>query len=207
MTAFSLRLVVQASNVRCGSKVASAFSSRRKGPPARDAATDAKRKALVERMKAGAASAAKIQPQGGSHRMIHRLQLRRTKTRALKWSVLDANDRVLVQASTIPIIDACLALIAAGADADDRAEFYRPGRATFDIAAPRLGEVRDPRSGPNAARRPALGAGAIRVAAGACRSPGPDPASAFPTSRPVPYAARPAPRRLIAKTGEVNVPH
>lgn len=48
-------------NVRCGSKAISAPSSRRNGPPTRDTAADAKRKALVARMKA----AAKTQAQGG----------------------------------------------------------------------------------------------------------------------------------------------
>lgn len=128
---------------------------------------------------------------------VLRLQLRRTKTRALKWDVLDTNDRPLVTASATPIIDACLALIAAGASANDRAEFYRSGRSSFDIAAPRLGEVRDARSGPNAARLRPLAPGAVALPAGRPLSPGPDCSSAAPISRPVPTAGAGAPGAAI----------
>ena len=44
----------------------------------------------------------------------------------------------LVKASKRPEPDACLALLDAGADPLDRAEFYRPGRVDWDIAAPTL---------------------------------------------------------------------
>lgn len=52
-------VVGQPANVRCGAKATSTSTSpsRRSGPPVRDAETDAKRQALVARMKAAAKTA------------------------------------------------------------------------------------------------------------------------------------------------------